>query len=66
MTDTPGKDFLTFELTLDKDFFQKIPIYALLNYEELIVWYKLPWYKKIFTEKPIKVLIELKPEEDEI
>ena len=34
--------------------------YALVNYEEIIDWYKQPWYKKIFKNSPIKELVTVK------
>jgi hypothetical protein len=33
--------------------------YALLNYEEIITYYKLPFYKKWFKSAPIKEMMEL-------
>lgn len=36
--------------------------YALINYEEIIAYHKLPFYKKWFTKQPLKELTELKSE----
>jgi len=33
--------------------------YALINYEEIIGWYNLPFYKRWFTKKPIKQLMDI-------
>ena len=33
--------------------------YVLINYIEIINWYNLPFYKKWFTDKPIKQLKKL-------
>jgi len=34
--------------------------FALTNYIEILEWYNLPFYKRWFTQQPIKELIEIK------
>jgi len=33
--------------------------YALINYEEIIAYYKQPFYKKWFSNPPLKELMEI-------
>ena len=38
-------------------------VYALINYEEIIEYYKQPFYKKWFSNPPVKKLIDIENHE---
>lgn len=50
-----GDDGLIYKLMEDKCIISHN--YALVNYEEIIDWYKQPFYKKWFSNPPRKVLV---------
>jgi hypothetical protein len=50
-----GKEIRSFRLEFSNEKYGK---YALTNYKEIIDWYKQPFYKKWFSNPPIKNLIK--------
>ena len=68
MTNSPGIGNTVFEIALNRDFFSlevlSVPQYALLNYKEIMEWHRIPWYRRIFITKPVKMFIEIKIEDE--
>ena len=60
ITDNNGT---TYKLTEEKCIITSVKVdlsaydYTLVNYTEIIEWYKLPFYKKWFSKPPVKELI---------